>query len=263
VLSAFLIIFLYGRDLIKAPATIPRDMGAVVVSAKKGGLRWTANWTMEPIERDGKKAVRFTERGQGHISPFSGEVRWSLEVVWSAQPAFQPLDSEKIVTSAAGEQLLTERKHFDVVKGLVKLERLRPARAAEEESLKISDDTLIAEGIAGVLRYLMFDQAGSFQAHLLSNEPRLYTVTFENRGREHVKTPAGDFDCYKVEMVPHLGVLNVVRYFYPKAFFWFTASNPHFWVRYQGPEGGPGTPEVVMELDHTTSAIRPTPLAPN
>ena len=249
-LRTFLIILLYGLDLIKPPATVPGDSGAVVVSAKNGGLRWTANWNMEPIERDGKKAVRFTERGQGHLSPFSGEVRWSLESVWSAEPGLQPLDSEKIVTNATGARLVTERKRFDAVNGIVKLERLRPTAAREEKSLRVPEDTLIAEGIAGVLRYLTFDETGSFPAHLLSNEPRLYKVTFENRGREHVKTPAGEFDCYKVEMVPHLGVLNVVRYLYPKAFFWFTVATPHSWVRYQGPESGPGTPEVVMELDH-------------
>ena len=95
----------------------------------------------------------------------------------------------------------------------------------------------------------MFEQAKPFPAHLLSNEPRLYSVTFENRGLEHVKTPAGELDCYKIEMVPHLGVLNVVRYFYPKAFFWFTVAPPHFWVRYEGPENGPRTPEIIMELD--------------
>ena len=64
-----------------------------------------------------------------------------------------------------------------------------------------------------------------------------------------MRTPAGEFECYKLEMLPHLGVLNVVRYFYPKAFFWFTVAPPHFWVRYEGPENGPGTPEIVMELD--------------
>jgi hypothetical protein len=106
----------------------------------------------------------------------------------------------------------------------------------------------VVEGIAGVLRFLAFDQTSRFSAHLLSNEPRVYSVTFERRGKERVRTPAGDFDAYKVEMVPHLGVLNVFRSFVPKAFFWFTVQQPHFWVRYQGLENGPGTPEIVMEL---------------
>jgi len=154
-----------------------------------------------------------------------------------------------ILTTLTGARLLTERKHFDVAKSMVRFERQRPEARSEVKSLKILPDTLIVEGIAGILRYLKFDQTGPFPAHLLTNEPRLYSVAFEIRGKERVKTPAGDFDCYKVEMVPHLGVLNVVRYFFPKTFFWFSVAPPHFWVRYEGLENGPGTPEIVMELD--------------
>ena len=132
---------------------------------------------------------------------------------------------------------------------MVRFERRRSEGRSEAKSLKIPPDTLILEGIAGILRYLNFDRTGPFPAHLLTNEPRLYSVAFEIRGKEHVKTPAGEFDCYKVEMVPHLGVLNVVRYFFPKTLFWFTVAPPHFWVRYEGLENGPGTPEIVMELN--------------
>lgn len=250
--SAILILLLLESDLIKAPGMVARDSGAVVVSAKSGGQRWTASWTMEPIERGGQKAIRFTERGQGHVSPFAGEVRWTLESVWSADSAFQPLDSEKTVSSVTGGRLVTEKKHFDPAKGTMKFEREGTAGPPEQKSMVLPRDVLITEGIAGILRYLMFDNLRSFRAHLLSNEPRLYRVTFESRGKEPVRTPAGDFECYKIEMVPHLGVLNVARSFYPKAFFWFTVSAPHFWVRYEGLENGPGTPEVVMELDHAS-----------
>jgi hypothetical protein len=249
----FLLTLLFGRDVIKTPAILARDSGTVIVSAKKGGQRWTAGWTMEPIERNGKKAVRFTERGQGHISPFSSEVRWSVESIWSAEPpGFQPLESERTVTTPTGMRLLVERKHLDPVKGVLRFERQPATGAAEEKVMTISPDTLIPEGIAGVLRYLMFEGTRKFPAHVLSNEPRLYRVTFESRGKERIRTPAGEFECYKIEMVPHVGPLNLGRYFAPEAFFWFTVEAPHFWVRYQGSENGPGTPEVVMELDRAS-----------
>jgi hypothetical protein len=248
-LKAVSILLLFASDLIKAPATVPSDRGTVVVSDKTGGRRWTANWTMEPVERNGKKAVRFTERGQGHVSPFSQEIRWSLESLWSAETDLLPMDSEKVISGPTGERLLTERKHFDAATGIVRFERQRPDGRPEVKSLKIPADTLIVEGIAGILRYFPFGQTGRLPAHLLTNDPRLYSVVFEIRGKERVKSPAGEFDCYKMEMVPYLGVLNVVRSFFPKTFFWFTVAAPHFWVRYEGLENGPGTPEIVMELD--------------
>jgi hypothetical protein len=55
----------------------------------------------------------------------------------------------------------------------------------------------------------------------------------------------------ELEVVPHLGVLNLFRPFLPKTYFWFTVASPHNWVRYEGPENGPGTPEVVMSLSET------------
>jgi len=248
-LTTICLFILLRADLIKAPPSVPADSGAVVVSGKSGAPRWTANWTMEPFERDGRKAVRFTERGQGHVSPFSEEIRWSLEAIWSAENGLQPLEAEKIITTSTGVRLATERKQFDHKKGTVRFERQSSGGRSEVKSLSIPPDTLAIEGIAGVLRFLAFDRTAPFAAHLLSNEPRLYSVTFEARGKERVKTPAGEFEAYKLEMVPHVGLLNVFRSFFPKAFFWFSVAPPHFWVRYEGPENGPGTPEIVMELD--------------
>jgi hypothetical protein len=83
---------------------------------------------------------------------------------------------------------------------------------------------------------------------VLTNEPKVYDVTFEWRGIEKVKTPAGEFECYKLEMVPHLGVLNIFRPFVSKTFLWFTVAEPHYWVRYAGPESGPNSRSIVIEL---------------
>src|SRR5262249_54838323 len=155
--------------------------------------------------RDGKKAIRFTEQGQGHVSPFSIEIRWSLEAIWSAENGLQPLETEKTITTSAGARVATERKQFDLTKHTIHFERRSSEGRSEVKSLSTRPDTLAVEGIAGVLRFLPFDRTAPFPAHLLSNEPRLYSVTFESRGKERVKTPAGEFEAYKVEMVPHVG----------------------------------------------------------
>jgi len=241
--------FFLVLDLIQSPSLIPSDRGAVLVADKSGSVRWRAAWTIDPAEQDGRKLVRFTEQGRGRVSAFRQEVQWSLEAVWSADDALRPLDSQKTTKTASGALLLTEKKHFDRSKGIVRFERQFPGGRSESKSLPIAADTLAVEGIAGILRFLPFQQSMSFPTHLLSNEPNLYRVTMKTRGKERVKTPAGEFECYKVELVPDVGILNVFRGFYPKTFFWFTVAPPHRWVRYEGPENGRGTPVVVMELD--------------
>jgi hypothetical protein len=240
-------------DLIHAPQVVSTDRGAIVVSDKRGALRWKAEWTMDPVEEQGQRRVRFTEKGRGRVSPFQEEIQWSLQAVWSAEDVFQPLYFEKTINAVSGEHLVTERKRFDHGGKTVRFERQSTGGPSETKSLSIQSDTLAVEGIAGILRFFPFQQSMPLAVHLLSNEPRVYRVTFENRGKEVVKTPAGEFECYKLELVPHLGVLDVFRMLYPKTYFWFTVNPPHFWVRYEGPENGPHTPQVVMELDRNSN----------
>jgi hypothetical protein len=133
--------------------------------------------------------------------------------------------------------------------GNLRFERRGSDGKNETKTFKASLDTLFVEGIAGVLRELPFERKAPFSMHLLSNEPKLYAVTFESRGLETVRTPAGEFECYKIEVVPHLGVLNFAKMFVAKSYFWFTVAAPHKWVRYDGYENGPGTPRIRMELD--------------
>jgi hypothetical protein len=241
-------LLLVVASLIKAPALIAPYSGSSIVTSKDKNVGWTADWGMEPTSVQDQKAVRFTEKGKGRLSTFPQEVEWSIVAVWLAGDTFLPLDFEKTVTSIDGRPLLIERKHFNHDKRTVRFETIKAGRSPETKTLEIPEDTLTVEGLAGVLRFATFDQSRPLSAHLLNNEPRVYDVTFELRGKERVKTPAGEFECYKVEMVPHVGVLNLFRPLLPKAFFWFTVPVPHDWIRYEGPESAPGTPNIVMEL---------------
>lgn len=246
-------LFVGGASASAEPLRVPtmdaKERGALVTFAKNGGVRWKAEWTLEQVTVNGQRLVRFTETGQGRYSPFKEEVRWTLEALWNAEDAFSPLSFEKTVSDMNGGLLVRERKAFDLARGRVQFQRQDSAALTSTmKELEVPSDTLAVEGIGTALRSLPFDPPRPFRAHLLTNEPELYEVTLEPRGRERVKTQAGEFECYKVELVPHLGLLSVFRVFVPKTYFWFTVAPPHFWVRYQGLESGLGTPHVVMEL---------------
>ena len=233
---------------IKVPAAIPREKGSNVVTDKSGNVRWTAEWTMEPFREQGQNAVRFTETGMGRYAPFRQDVRWSAEAIWSAQDVFSPIRVEKKFTDASGHTIQTERKTIDQAKSVALFERTSAVGKPLTRSLQITRATLVGEGIAGILQFLPFEQWHPFTSELLSNEPEVYNVKIELRGKERIKTPAGVFECYKIELVPQLGLLNILRSLAPKIYFWFSVSSPHVWVRYEGPESTPGSPHVVMEL---------------
>lgn len=232
---------------LKAPSVIPRDHGTVVATTTKGEMRWSADWTMDPWTVAGKNAVRFTETGKGHYSGFAQEIRWTIEAVWLADGSFFPLQFEKTIRDTQGKTLAVEKKTFDRATGKSMFERTDEKGIKQATSFAAAPDSLAIEGIAGILQFFPFGKFSSVSGHLLSNEPKLYDVTIESRGTERLKTATGDVDCYKLELVPHLGLLNVFKVFFPKTYFWFTVSSPHEWVRYQGLENGAGSPEIIME----------------
>ena len=213
-----------------------------------GAARWSADWTMEPATVDGKPAVRFSENGSGRYTPFKQDVRWSLNAVWRADGAFRPLHFEKTFRNIQGTLIETDTKDFDASTGSVTVKRDKPNGAPDSRTISVPDDTITVEGIAGVLRYLPFGGKHGFPLHLFTNDDRVWAIDIEPRGREVVHTPVGDFDCYKVEMVPHLGLLDVARKFLPKTHMWFTVAPPHFWVKFEGLENGVGSPMIVMQL---------------
>ena len=247
-LTLLLGLLVAGADAVKAPPMISREKGSVTSTDKDGVVRWTADWTMEPWKERGERAVRFTERGRGRYTPFQQDVQWSLEAVWTAENTFSPVRVEKTFTDASGHTLATEKKTFDKAMSSARFETTQKDGASQTKSIPVTPGTLVIEGIAGVLRFLPFDRWQPFTTRLMTNDGQVYRMKLELRGKERITTPAGAFECYKVQLVPELGVLNVLRSFAPKAYFWFTVSPPHFWVRYEGPETGPSSPKIVMEL---------------
>jgi hypothetical protein len=247
-ISFILAAALMTPETISAPPSIPREKGSIVVSDEHQNQRWTAEWTMEPALENGRHAVRFTETGRGHYAPYTQPIRWSVTAVWTADNSFYPLRFERNVTDMNGRPIGSERKMFDPAKRSVRFERKRENAAVETKELQAPADTVTVEGIAGILSFLPFDHWKPSSVHFLTNEPRLVEMKVQMRGKERIKTPAGEFECYRVELVPELGVLNIVRSLLPKAQFWFSTSPRHFFVRYEGPENGAGSPHVIMEL---------------
>ena len=246
-LGLLVVLFLAVADLKAPPMSGPRERGAAIVRDKDGHERWKNQWTMERTVVDGKPVLRFTEEGRGIRSPYDDEVRWTIVSLWTDESPPHPLQSEITTLDSEGKPLGSEARIFNFARKEVEIKKTDSSGKAERETLKIPSDTLSVEGLAGILRGLDFAQARTYEAHLLTGEGKTYDVTFEARGKEKLQTEDGEVECFKIEVVPHLGMLNVFRFLYPKTYFWFEVENPHTWVRYMGSENGPGSPEVVMQ----------------
>lgn len=81
-------------------------------------------------------------------------------------------------------------------------------------------------------------------------------VYYESKSIETLKTAAGSVEAREVLMYPDLNdfvkmpsILNkLAKPFLPKYHMWYEAKTPHRLVRFEGPYGPPGAPEIVLEL---------------
>ncbi|HEX4998584.1 MAG TPA: DUF3108 domain-containing protein [Terriglobia bacterium] len=231
---------------LKPPPFSSGESGGAVAT-RDGEVRWKNHWTMLRTTSGGQAAVHFTETGQGKYGPFTEEVRWRTDSWWATNGSFRPLRFDKTFSDTNGKPVVRETAEFDWTKHEARFERQElEKRKTTTQIFDVPDDTLSVEGIAAALRAVPLTEGKVVAAHLLTNEPRLYEITLEVRAKESCDTAAGQRDCYKLELVPHLGALNLFRFAFPRSHFWYSAGPNHEWLRYEGLEAGRGTPEIVM-----------------
>jgi hypothetical protein len=71
-----------------------------------------------------------------------------------------------------------------------------------------------------------------------------YTMTLTFKGTEKITIKDTSYDCYKLDF----GMSSFLGTFLPKLNLWYSVVPPHYLVKYEGPEGPPGTPKRVLEL---------------
>jgi len=233
----------------KVPPILPNEHGTIVTEYADGGTRWKADWKAEVFEEKGVKKFKIVFNAKGLTSPFSMDTTWRTVAVWKAENEFVPIKSETKIKNLGNKLIMVDEKKFnDKKESAVFAREDLQLDSYKRTNYDITPDTLIVEGIVFALRTLPFGTDKVVKAKILSNEPELYNVEFQQRGIEKINTDDGEISCYKVEVVPKLGVLGVLKVFFPKTYFWFTVDAPHRWVRYEGLENGIGTPEVIMKV---------------
>lgn len=106
-----------------------------------------------------------------------------------------------------------------------------------------------------LLRYQPFDRRRR-ALHAWIVDRFVAKVYCEVAHHTKVEVPAGRFDVHEVVMYPdlndwvHLGrvLTELARPLLPKYRMWFERAAPHRLVRFEGPYGPPGAPEIVLEL---------------
>jgi len=116
------------------------------------------------------------------------------------------------------------------------------------KEFELKENLFDKQNIVIFLMNYPFQEGRDLDFYLLTHDPTMYKINAKFRGKEKIMAGDNEIECYKLEMLPDLGFLNFIRVFIPKTYFWFEATPPHLFARYEGLESGIGTPYVVVEI---------------
>ena len=239
----------------------PRERGTYRARiASSGKVLWTVEWRTSVTEEEDGKRIEIREEGHGQPWRYTQPVSWKKQMVFHTPPAEFPggeapasalfVESVKgFRWSERGQRLSELRLERDEASRRIFFRDRLPEGRLESVVLPWTPQSLPDELLFHWARTLPFGEEGRRAASrctLLISPRRQFRMNALIRGRELITTPAGTFACYRVELYPEL--VGPLKAFAPRMYLWCSADPPHRWVRYQGPVGGPGTPEAVIEL---------------
>ena len=102
--------------------------------------------------------------------------------------------------------------------------------------------TLALEGsLLVLLRFFPYDSATQWELFMIDFSGRSVTATARQAGIEGITVPAGEFSCYRMEVLVHTFILK------PTIVCWVTMEKPHFVVKNEG-KRGIFTPKYITTL---------------
>lgn len=162
-----------------------------------------------------------------------------------------PLSQYEIVSHSrkSDQRILINRSTMEVVYSWVKH---KETDYEMETEIKINKNSLKAkpgevvilnfQGINHVLRGFPFSKNRTVKIKTAAGGDFVLTVT--PKGEKDIKTKMGTIRCYELE----LGMDGFFGAFFPKTRLWYSKAAPHFLVKYEGPSGGPGSENMIIEI---------------
>ena len=233
--------------------------------ADSQAIRWEGERRVEPLMNAPSDSYTVSYREEGIFGEENQKECRLIESRFTiAGGRLSPLRSREIIRNKAEEVVTTLEITFDRDRGEVRTQTVSAGDGdIRTDRFPLEPRMVYTQELWLLLRSFPFprpgEEGGEMTCEILTDEPDAYSLLIEYDGKEDVTTAAGTFSCHRLRMVPDLGVLTWLgKLAAPTIYLWFAAEPPHHWIRYAGPESGPGTPEVVIEADLITERSEPS-----
>jgi len=243
-------IIAYSQDLSQLKISATEEGAYRTLLKKSGKVIWQASWSVNKTNKNGKEIVKITERGSGKYNDSPQDITWVMEtsLILGNNPLI--LETIRITRDSGNNELWRRNKIFDYPNRELIAEQFEHGKLKKIKTARLPETiTFTSDILAILLRGYNFEAPEPFDFYIFSSEAKLFRIQAQMIGTETVRVPAGEFECYKMELILDLGVANLLtKYILPKTYMWFSKKQPHYWLKFEGLEGGVGSPYVVMEL---------------
>ena len=249
--GAFLILVTWAvaAEPFPLPPLAPIEQGRYRArDLRTGATLWEEDWTLTQKLQAGHPVVSLEENGWG-VRDSAVPTAWTLTMsiaLWGPTPS---LSSTRQVRDQSGHLQTTEERELDYAQRSGRLRTVEvPSGKATSSTVRFAADAITPELLPAMLRLLPDSSAQTMRFELITREGSVVPMEARIVGEEQVTVPAGSYRCYRVELTPTGLIGFLAGLLLPKFLMWHTVVAPHFWVKYQGPADGLGSPEIVREL---------------
>lgn len=118
---------------------------------------------------------------------------------------------------------------------------VREKQTFKDGEIKIADFNILMY----IMRGYPFGKLNSLKiGYYGEGNEKSYTMTLSYKGIEKVTIKDSTYECHKLDF----GMSSFIGTFLPKLNLWYSVEPPHCLVKYEGPEGPPGTPKRTLEM---------------
>jgi hypothetical protein len=111
----------------------------------------------------------------------------------------------------------------------------------KDGEIKLADFTILMY----IMRGYPFGKLNSLKiGYYGEGNEKSYTMTLSYKGIEKVTIMDKTYECHKLDF----GMSSLLGTFLPKLNIWYSTAPPHYLIKYEGPEGPPGTPKRTLEM---------------
>lgn len=161
------------------------------------------------------------------------------------------IQNYKMISKSDTEDLvmLFQKKDFQIIKIDVNQKEnnsiiTRNIELKEGRKLKPNEIGLLDfRSLMYVLRAFPFEKEEEFGIHVYASD-NSFPMTLKNVGEEILVVDGIEMSCFKLQ----LKINGFWGKLFPKVNYWYSVSQPHYPVRYEGLSGGPGSAKKVVEL---------------